>query len=390
MAAGHRLLAAAVAVAMSAGCGVTPNQQIADEFHERLQPPSRGWRSIPCPDRAAKLEALHDLYALAIDVRSHARDFDTPLPPQLHADLLNTPLLGLGSTFRCVVQDLHGTDLSTEPNLAELTIYVANLLMLKARARLEQGDRDDGWAHVLETLALYAAPLGADVPHHFGVPLVLGDIEALALEHPPPPSLRAALVDATQATVVPTHVRCAALRHELLETGVASFRGHFDRREKTAVAQRFGLDRAMRDWRQHAAGQQGWGVWEAFRETYDAVVTACTTVPLGTTMIAGAPPSKRLDLLHPETGMRVRMVTQRLNTAGEIIDARISLLALLRAMALRESLGREPTTAELALSFGRRPRSAWDGRPYTFALDQRVLTVTRGSYSHEIRLPPPG
>ena len=369
---------------------MTPNEQIADEFHARLQEPSPGWKSIPCPDRAAKIEALHELYALAIDLRAHAREFDTPLPPAMEEELADTPLLGLGSDFRCVVQDLHSIDLAKEPNLAELTIYVANLLVLKARARLERGDRDDGWAHVLEALALYAEPLGADVPHHFGVPLVLGAIETLVLEHPPPPALLPPLVDATRATVVPTAVRCAALRHELLEASLGSFRGHFDRREKTATARRYGLDRAMRTWRQHAAGQQGWGVWEAFRDTYDAVIEPCGTGPLSSTMLLGGAPLKRLDLLHPDSGMRVRVVTHRINTASAVIDARYSLLGLLRAMALRESLGREATTAELAVSFGRRPRSAWDGLPFTFTLDQGVLTVTRGSFRRQLRLPPRG
>jgi hypothetical protein len=59
-----------------------------------------------------------------------------------------------------------------------------------------------------------------------------------------------------------------------------------------------------------------------------------------------------------------------------------------RALALRSELGRDPSTAELALSFGRRPRNPWDGRHYTFAIGGGVLTVTRGPYHHQVKLPP--
>jgi len=387
----HRVVASLVrgfVVALVTACGVTPEPEIADQFHQRLSAPPEGWAPTHCPDRDAKVEDLREVIGLAHDLRARIREFDSPLPPRLDAALMQTPLLGRGDAYRCVIRDFQRIDLRTEPNYAEVVGFTASLFMVKAATLMARGEADEGWAHVLEALTLYAIPGGPSVAEQGGVLDVLTSLQILLETHPPNAATVTRLIDAVDATLVPSVIACAGVRHELLAIAVAAFRVHFDRREKEAMASRFGLDFAMRSWRDHRAGQLERTTWNAFRDVYDAVVDGCTRRPYGQGLKRAATAQARLDLLHPPTGVQVRVATDRLNRAGTLVDAQTAMLATLRALQLRSSLGREPTTTELALSFGRRPHNPWDGRPYTFTMNADALVVQRGPYREELALPP--
>ncbi len=371
----------------SVGCGVTPDPEIADQFIERIKGRSRGWAPVPCADRAAKLEGLHDMVPLVHGLMARVRSFEAPLPPQLHAEVMRTPLLGRADDYRCVVQDYLDVDLDDEPNYQAGVGPAGNLYMYKARHLMEDGRREEGWDHVLDALALYRKPIGPSLGEHPSLGKVLAAMRAMLELHPPTADRMPALVEAVDATMVSAHVACAALRHELLTLAVTGFRVHFDRREKTAMARRFGLDYAMLTWRSPLPGKLDRAVWNAFRDTYDGLVVGCPTRPYGMTVRGVAADRALLQELHPPTGVAVLVASERLKQLGALMDGQITMLATLRSLELHAKLGREPTTAELAIAFGKRPRNPWDRQSYTFLVGNGVVVVGRGPYRHEITLP---
>lgn len=384
-----RRLAPALLLAVPSACGVTPDPTIADEFFERLSAPPTGWVSVPCPDREATVESAWVVVHFAHDLRAQLREFDTPLPPRLQERLMATELLGRVDDVRCVMHDFVSLNPKTDPDAHEVSRHISNLYVLKAWTLFDRGEDEAAWDHALAAIHFYGDTVAPGVAEHLTIHPVLEAVLDMLLTHPPPAQTLEALVDALEAALVPTQVRCAALRHELLSIAIATFRVHFELRERQASAQRYGLHWAMKAWRQHRAGQQGRALWNALRNSYDAQVPQCTGRPYGHTVQAGAAAQSRLDLLHPPTGVLVRVASDRLNRAGPVIDAQITLLATARAMLLRERHGRDPTTAELALSFGRRPRNPWDGRHYTFAMAPGVVTISRSSFQREVALPVP-
>lgn len=373
---------------LAVACGVRPDPRIADEFHERLQAPARGFRSVPCRERAAKVEALRELVWLGHDLRARIREFDTMPPPQLHARMMAAPLRGSAADVRCIVRDLHGADPKEQADFLDALPLIANLLVLEGRVLLSQGRLEDGWAHVLEALALHGGFRGFGLEQHLTLLDVLRAIPPLLDAHPPDPATLERLSAAVDATRLDAATICGATRHDLLTLAVTGLRVHFGQREREAMAKRFGLAHAMRTWKSPWPGQLGRGEWMALRGAYDAIVDGCAKRPLGHALQRAAASMLQLDSWHPPTAVRLRMIADRLNRVGVLTDTQITVLASLRARWLRATQGRDPTTAELALSFGRRPRNPWDGRHYTFVVVDGVLTVVRGPYRHEVVLPP--
>jgi hypothetical protein len=376
------------ATLLLAACGVRPDPGIADEFHERLQAPPADWAAVPCRDRATKLAARSDMVWLAQDLRARIREFDTMPPTQLHDRMMAYPLLDHAADYRCIVQDFVRSDPSTEPDFVEVLGLVANLYVLKGRVLLGRGELAEGWAHVVDALALYRKPVAHGLHEYLTLLEVLRAIPPLLEQHPPDAAMLERLTKAVEATRMSQPVICAAVRHDLLMLAISGFRVHFGQREREAVAERFGLGNAMRAWRSPWPGKLGRAEWQPLREAYDAMVEGCSERPLGKSLQRAAQPMLRLDAQHPPTGVRLRMVAERFNRVGLLIDVQTSLSATLRALSLRSALGRNPTTAELALSFGQRPKNPWDGRPYTFAVGGGALVVTRGPYQHRVALPP--
>lgn len=378
----------AALVLVLAGCGVRPDPQIADEFHERLQAPPTGWAAVPCRDRATKVATRSDMVWLAQDLRARIREFDTMPPTQLHERMMAYPLLGHADDYRCIIQDFVRLDPTTEPDFVEVLGLVANLYVLKGRVLLERGELGEGWAHVVDALALHRKPVAHGFAEYLTLLEVLRAISPLLEQYPPDTATLARLQDAVDATRMSQKVICGAVRHDLIDLAISGFRVHFEQREREAVAKRFGLGLALRMWRSPWPGKLGRAEWKAVREAYDGLVEGCAERPLGKSLQLAAQPMLRLDHQHPPTGVRLRMVADRLNKVGLLIDVQTSLAATLRALSLRSSLGRDPTTAELALSFGRRPKNPWDGRHYTFAMTDGALSVSRGPYQHRVVLPP--
>lgn len=371
-----------------AACGVRPDPELADEFHERLQAPPTGWAAVPCKDRATKVAERSDMVWLAQDLRARIREFDTMPPTQLHERMMAYPLLGHADDYRCIIQDFVRLEPAKEPDFVDVLGLVANLYVLKARVLLERGELEHGWAHVVDALALYRKPVAHGFTEYLTLLEVLRAISPLLEQHPPDAATLARLQDAVDATRMSQTVICAAVRHDLLGLAISGFRVHYQLREREAVAKRFGLGLAVRAWQSPWPGKLGRAEWMAVREAYDGIVAGCGERPLGKSLQRAAPSMLFLDAQHPPTGVRLRMVADRLNKIGLLIDVQTSLAATLRALSLRSSLGRDPTTAELALSFGRRPKNPWDGRPYTFAMAGGALSVSRGPYQHRVVLPP--
>ncbi|MCA9706543.1 MAG: hypothetical protein KDK70_11890 [Myxococcales bacterium] len=382
-------LAAALAATLAAGCGIVPDPQIAEEFHERLLPRDRAWAPVPCKDRAAKVERLRGLEPLALDLRARIREFETPPPPQLLERIMAFPMRGQADDYRCVVQDFTRIDLSTEPDYEGLRDLAANLYVLKGMHLLDHGAPDEGWAHVLDALRLYRRPVAPGVDRHLTLIDVLRAVDHLLDTHPPPPAILDALIETTDAAALTVPTICTALRHDLLIVGMMGFRVHFGQREREAVARRYGLDFAMRTWRTpQQPGTHDRPAWAELRQTYDLMVPECAKHPLGHSIQRAALPMVRLEMVHPRVGLPLRVVANRLNQAGLLSDVHVTLRARLRGQRLRQQLGRDPTTAELAVSFGRRPINPWDGRRYTFVVTPGQISVVRGPYRHVVSLDP--
>lgn len=381
------MIVAALALVL-AGCGVRPDPGIADEFYERLQAAPVGWAAVPCPDRAAKVSARSDMVWLAQDLRARVREFETPPPTQLRERIMAYPLLGHADDFRCIVQDFVRIDPLEEPDFLDVLGLAGNLYVLEATVLFERGEPEQGWAHVIDALTLYRKPVAFGFAEYLTLVDVLRVISPWLEQHPPDPATLTRLAEALDATIMPQRVICAGVRHDLLMLEVTGFRVHFGLRERKAVADRFGLGNAMRAWRSPWPGKLGRAEWQAVRAAHDAMVDDCAGRPLGKSLQRAAEPMFMLDGLHPPTGVRMRVIADRLNQVGRLVDVQIGVLATVRALELRAALGREPSTAELALSFGRRPRNPWDGRFYTFGVSDGVLVVTRGPYRDELALPP--
>lgn len=374
---------------LGGACGVGPDPRIADEFHERLTAPDRRWARVPCPDRAAKVERVRGLVPMALDLRARIREYGTPAPPQLLDRMRAFPMLGRAGEYRCVVQDFTRVDLKTEPDFEDARGLVGNLYMLKGAHLLTHDEPEEGWAHVLEGLALYREPIPAGVDEHFSLQDMLGGLDYLLDTHPPPPDTITALVEAVDATQLPAAVICSGIRHDLLTLAMIGFRVHFGQREREAVARRYGLDFAMRTWRTpQKPGTLDLPVWLELRDAYDRMISGCPARPLGRSMQRAAESLVRLEMLHPPTGILTRVIVNQVNQAALLSDLRITVLARLRGRQLRHTLGRDPTTAELALSFGRRPQNTWDGRGYNFIVGGGVVTVVRGPYRHQVSIAP--
>lgn len=380
------MLLGSVLVHGVSGCGDVPNATIADEFHERLVAPADGWKSVPCPERAAKVERLRPVIALAHELRALLRDYDETPPPRLQKSILAADLRGRGEDYRCVIQDFAAAELSGEPDYQDVVGYAANVFMIKADLLLQSGHSAEGWAHVQEALAIHKDPQGAGVWQQARVVALLEMLERLLATYPAPAAVVEELIVAVDATRVPTEVACAAFRHEMLLLAVDWFRHHFDTRERTAMAQRFGLAAAMHRWQSHRSGKIGLGVWSTFREVYDLEVSQCTQQPFGRTIAAGTATAGHLLVIHPPVGASVRFAAERLVLTASILDTQNDLLAILRARTFFDAHGRFPQTRELAPMFGRRPRNAWDGRAYTFAMSDTTLTVQRGPHERTIEL----
>ncbi|MCX4247846.1 hypothetical protein [Paraliomyxa miuraensis] len=384
------IAAVGLTLAAALGCGVTPDATIAEEFHERLRARPRGFVARPCPERAAKVERLAEMVYMGQDLRARIREYDTLPPPNLHDRMMQHPMLGEGDDYRCLLQDFHGVVPNAEPDFLDAQPLVGNLYVLVARVLASRGQVEEGWAHVLDALALHANWGGFGFEQQLSLTDVLRTTSALLDRHPPSPATLDRLIAGVEATRSEVGTICGAMRHDLLTLAMTGFRVHFGQREREAVAKRFGLDHAMRTWRSPWPGKLGRAEWGAWRDAYDAMVEGCTRRPLGLTIQAAAEPVVRLDGLHPPTGVRLRIVADRLNRVAVLVDAQITLLATLRALRLRAEHGRDPTTAELALDFGRRPLNPWDGRYYTFTVEGGALSVVRGPYRHDVPLPPPG
>lgn len=370
-------------------CGVAPDPQIANEFYERLTARDRHWARVPCSDRAAKVERVRGLVPLALDLRARIREYGTPAPPQLMDRMMAFPMLGRADDYRCVVQDFTRIDLKTEPDFEDARGLVGNLYMLEAAHLLTHDQPQQGWAHVVDGLRLYREPVASGVDEHFSLQDMLGGLDYLLDTHPPPPDTIEALIEAVDATELPPAVICSGIRHDLLTLAMIGFRMHFGQREREEVARRFGLDFAMRTWRTpQKPGTLELPVWNELRDVYDRMSSGCTKRPLGRSMQRAAEPLVRLEMLHPPTGILTRVIVNQVNQAALLSDLRITVLARLRARHLRNTLGRDPTTAELALSFRRRPQNAWDGRGYNFIVGGGVVTVVRGPYRHPVPIAP--
>lgn len=382
-----RILATAAVLALVPcwACGDVANPTIAAEFSERLAAPDPGWTTPRCRDRAARAERSAELLALAYELRALLREYETPLPPRLVRRVLAADLRGRGDDYRCVATDF-ARRAEDEPDRAELLGHAANVLLAKAELLLSRGQPEPGWAHVLEALALYRDPPANNTLHHPSLAPGLNMIERLLVEYPPPSSMVPRLIEAVDATRVATRTACSGFRHEMLLLSVDWFRHHFDAPQKQAVAKRFGLQPAMDRWKVHRSGRLGYGIWAAFAEVYDLQVESCHRQPFGRTIAAAAEAQRHLLVIHTPVGSTTAWASDRLVQLGSLLDDQYDVLAMLHTRALFDEHGRPPTTAELALSFGRRPRNPWDGRHYTFAIEADTLRVIRGAHQSSVEL----
>jgi hypothetical protein len=171
-----------------------------------------------CPDGDAKLERLGPLFGLALRAYKQVPRLDQPLPADLAADLLATPITGYVSDYRCFLSDGRSREVAMGT--------IANLYLRKGEALLARGDSDAGWAHVVEGLSVYAQPQGVAFIMYLGTGYFFGRIETLLARYPAPPAVLDRLAAVAGDSLLPRATFCAGLRLEQLNQLYIAF---FDR-----------------------------------------------------------------------------------------------------------------------------------------------------------------
>lgn len=382
-----------VALAVLAiGCGIAADPAIASQLRKRVTRPAPGWASVPCEDRAAKVERLRPIVPLVHDLTGRVRTFATPLPPELVERIADHDLVAAVPEYRCVVQDWQAFDSRTEPNyLAGLRSF-ANLLVLAGQRDLQRGDTERGWAHVVAAVDLYRAPIGPELGEHLELAAVLAGVRAVIDEHAPPPHVVDALVESVDATVMPRATACASLRHELYVLAVVSFRAHLGKPEREAFVARFGVDLARQLW----TGTPGGGnlkpgghdraAFDGWLAVHDALAKTCERQPLAKVVRALAAPVEDLARRDPPVGTAASAVVEHVKQYNAVQDAQLGMSATLRALQHIHREGREPTPQELAAAVRLPAASAWDGSMPVYAIANGTLTVIRGGTRFDVAL----
>jgi len=385
----------ATALVAIAACGVAADPVIAGELRKRVARPAPGWASPPCEDRAAKVERLRPIVPLVHDLTGRVRTFATPMPPELVERIAEHDLVAAVPEYRCVVQDWASFDSHTDPNyLAGLRSF-ANLLVLEGQRRLEHGDVERGWAHVLGAVELYRAPVGPQLGEHLELTAVLAGVRAVLDDHVPPQHVVDALVESVDAAAMPRATACTSLRHELYVLAVVSWRAHLGKAEREAFVARFGIDLARQLW----TGTPGGGnlkpgthdraAFDGWIAVHDALAKTCEKQPLAKVVRALGAPVETLSRRDPPVGTAASAVVEHVKQYNAVLDAQLAMSATLRAMQHIAREGRDPTPQELAAAVRLPPASAWDGSMPVYAIADGTLTVIRGGTRFDVPLPRP-
>lgn len=373
-------------LACTLGCGIAADPAIAGELRKRVAKPAPGWASVPCEDRAVKVERLRPIVPLVHDLTGRVRTFATPMVPQLLERLAAHDVLAAVPDYRCVVRDYASFDSRTEPNYLAGQRSFANMLVLEGQRRLAAGD-DSGWAHVVGAMELYRDPIGPQLGEHLELATVLSGVRAAVDEHTPPPDVIDTLVEAVDAATMPRATACTSMRHELYVLAVASWRSHLGKPERELFTARFGPDLARQLWSGGKPGTHDRATFDAWLDVHDALAKTCEKQPLSKVVRALAQPTQRLTNLDIQIGTAASGVTEHVKQYNAVLDAQLGMSAALRALAIRAREGRDPTAQELAAAVRVPAPSAWDGALPLYAIDKGTLTVIRGGTRFDFTLP---
>lgn len=384
-----RALVGVVALVLVAcGFGVlAPDPEIAGELRKRLAKPAPGWESVPCDDRATKVESLRPIVPLVHDLTGRVRTFATPLPPELVERIAPHDLPAAVADYRCVARDFAAFDSRDEPNFLAGQRSYANLLVLEGQRRLGAGDVDEGWRHVVAALELYADPTAPQLGEHLELTTVLAGVRAVLDEHPPSEPVIEALASAVDRLTMPRATACTSLRHELYVVAIASWRAHLGKKEKDLTIARFGRDLARQLWTGAKPGMHDRAGFDGWLQFHDALAKTCEKQPLAKVVRALGAPVERLGDLDPPIAAAAAAVVEHVKQYNAVIDAQLGMSAALRALQLRARLGRDPTPQELAAAIRVEPKSAWDGALPLFAIEAGTLVVIRGGTRFDFALP---
>ncbi len=378
-----------VAVVLAA-CGfgeLAPDPEIAAELRKRLAKPAPGWESVPCDDRAAKVDALRPIVPLVHDLTGRVRTFATPMPPELVDRIASHDLPNAVADYRCVARDFAAFDSRDEPNFLAGQRSYANLLVLEGGRKLDAGDVDEGWRHVVAALELYAEPTAPQLGEHLELTTVLAGVRSVIDEHPPSEPVIEALASAVDRLTMPRTTACTSLRHELYVVAIASFRAHLGKKEKDLAIARFGRDLARQLWTGAKPGMHDRASFDGWLAFHDALAKTCEKQPLAKVVRALGAPVERLGDLDPPIAAAAAAVVEHVKQYNAVLDAQLGMSAALRTMQLRAQLGRDPTAQELAKAIRLDPKSPWDGALPLYSIADGTLTVIRGGTRFDFTLP---
>jgi len=321
-------LAVAAALAVSAGGCRPGDREIREQYTAIFDaPPVAAIR--PCPDADAKLERLQPLFDLTLRAYKTITKFSTPLPDDLAADLMATPIAGLAADYRCVIGD--GSDRSV------VLGTIVNLYLRKGEALLTAGQTDAGYAHVIEGLSVYTHAPAFEFIHYLGAGYVLERIQTLLEKYPAPDAVLERLLQTAEDSLLPRATFCAGIKAEFV---MQSYQVFYDRLGplRARATARWG-ERATKLFDEVAKNKRhgDLAVWRLTRDLYVPLIDGCLDghTPLmslekaARAKLATAPKNATFALWAPYT-------LDRLEQFGKLEDA--FLLFMIDVMRRRQAL----------------------------------------------------
>jgi hypothetical protein len=368
----------AAAVATAAGACRRGDREIRDGFTAAFDAPPV-LAVAPCPDADVKLARLEPLFGLAMRAYKTVKTLDEPLPADLAADLMATPIEGAVSDYHCFLAD--GTDRKLFMGV------IANLYLHKGEALLAQGKTDDGWGHILQGLKVYSGPRPFEFLMYFGASAVLRHIRTVVARTPPSPRELDDLELMAASALLRRPDFCAGLKLEFLWQAYLPFYEALaplhDR-----VRERWGDRTADAMAAMAAHGKRGdIALWRATADLYGPLVAGCldpkappfaTLETAALAKLAGLPRESSVAQLAPTT-------LDRLRQYGELEDEFLLFFVDLGRRRLQSadvptdaaSVGKRILVPSLPVPLV----SAWDGSPVAVHDDPGTpgaLIVTRG------------
>ncbi len=307
-----RMNRALVAALLVAACSKGPDERIAREYHELWVARGPAMALRPCVDADVKYARLLPLLELGNATAKTWRSFKDPLPPPLAAQLTAlVPDATVADDLRCVIDDP-----KTKTDIWSGLGTLGALLYVKGET-VAATDPDSGWRQISEALLLFRDPPALEYLYFFIPAWMLDRTTALAASHPPPDNLRAQVLAAAAAAVMPKSALCAGMREEMLELNAMFFYTNFDGMHDAFVERWPGLVSLFDG--DSLQQRRNYDAWEPFYAITQAITRDCDTATTADLRTELVPLGARLKQRTPELAMFFDALISRVDGYDKLV-----------------------------------------------------------------------